>query len=259
MANTVASGLIGNVVGGPTIQLPEVPDFTNEYAGHFDGVNDYMEVTPSPAMDLYGFSCWFKPDSIISASSGPGNVLLGQGGTSYFCALGGNITGAFTNEIITIRVSATNCFAWEDATATISTDWHHLAAAWSTSSATNPGGDGYDLYLDGVKVGNAAGSSPPSSPYSLSSAFRVGQRANGAYAFAGLMDEVAIFDSTVSSSDVATIYNSGTPGDLTDLSPAGWWRMGDIVGGSGTSIPDQGGEENDGTLNGATFTTDVPT
>lgn len=233
--------------------------FANGTSVDFDGTNDYMAVSPSSAIDLYGFSCWFKPDSVISASSGAGNVLLGQGGTQYFCALGGNVTGDFTNEIITIRASAQNSFAWTDASATISATWHHLAAVWSTSSATNSGGDGYDIYLDGVKVGNAAGTSTPSSPYSLSSAFRIGQRADGAYAFAGLIDEVAIFESTVSSSDVATIYNSGVPDDLTALSPAGWWRMGDNDGGTGTTITDQGSEENDGTLtNGPTFSTDVP-
>jgi hypothetical protein len=73
------------------------------------------------------------------------------------------------------------------------------------------------------------------------------------------MDEVAIFDSTLSSSDISTIYNSGTPSNISSLSPAGWWRMGENDGASGTTITDQGSGSNDGTLvNGPTFSTNVP-
>ena len=79
------------------------------------------------------------------------------------------------------------------------------------------------------------------------------------YATEGLVDEVAIWDSALSSSDITDIYNSGTPVDLTSYSPNGWWRMGDNDGGTGTTITDQGSGGNDGTLtNGPTFSTNVP-
>ena len=251
-----SEGNDGTLVNGPTFST-NVPTF-NTYSVDLDGTNDYMAVTPSSSIDLYGFSAWFKSDNVISASSGVKGVLLGQGGLSYFLALGGNITGDFTNELITIRQSAQNSFAYTSASATIDTNWHHIAAAWSTSSATT-GGDGYDIYLDGVKVGNAGGTSTPSSPYTLSSAFTIGMRQNGAYFFNGLIDEVAIFNSTLSASDIATLYNSGVPADITSLSPVGWWRMGDNNSGSGTTITDQGSGGNDGTLtNGPTFSTTVP-
>jgi len=86
---------------------------------------------------------------------------------------------------------------------------------------------------------------------------RFGERI-GAYPFPGLLDEISVFSSALSDADVATIYNSGVPGDLTDLSPAGWWRMGDNDGGTGSTVTDQGSGSNDGTLNGATFEEDVP-
>ena len=44
--------------------------------------------------------------------------------------------------------------------------------------------------------------------------------------FAGNIDEVAGWNSDKSAS-VSTIYNSGTPNDLTSLSPVAWYRMGD--------------------------------
>ena len=87
--------------------------------------------------------------------------------------------------------------------------------------------------------------------------------------FPGLIDEVAIFGSALSdggvstgataSGDIATVYNSGVPGDIASLSPVSWWRMGDNDGGTGTTVTDQGSGSNNGTLtNGPTFSSTVP-
>ena len=74
-----------------------------------------------------------------------------------------------------------------------------------------------------------------------------------------MIDEVSFFNSALSASNVADIYNSGVPNDISSLSPVGWWRMGDNNSGSGTTITDQGSGGNDGTLtNGPTFSTTVP-
>ena len=81
--------------------------------------------------------------------------------------------------------------------------------------------------------------------------------------FPGLLDEAAVWDSALTAPNVAAIYNGGTPVDLgedgLDLSPVGWWRMGDNDGGTGTTITDQGSGGNNGTLvNGPTFSSEVP-
>ena len=77
--------------------------------------------------------------------------------------------------------------------------------------------------------------------------------------FNGKLDEISLFSSTLSASDIATLYNSGVPGDVSSLNPVGWWRMGDNNGGSGTTITDQGSGSNNGTLtNGPAFSSDVP-
>lgn len=75
----------------------------------------------------------------------------------------------------------------------------------------------------------------------------------------GKVDEVAIIQSALSQSNVTAIYNSGEPIDLTTYSPINWWRNGDIVGGTGSTITDQGSLGDDGTLtNSPTFSTDIP-
>ena len=230
--------------------------FLNEASVDFDGTNDYMAVTPSSTIDMYGLSVWFKPDAVISKTSAS-QVAFGPSGTLW--ALGfGTIAGAITDELISMYIGAV--YGYTSSSASISTDWHHVAIVWSTSSATTSG-DGYDIWLDGVKVGNSA--SNTYGAYSLytipASAIHFATRATNTFYYNGKLDEISLFSSALSDADVATIYNSGTPGDLTDLSPAGWWRMGDVCSSTGTNIPDQGSGENDGTLtNSPSFSTAVP-
>ena len=73
------------------------------------------------------------------------------------------------------------------------------------------------------------------------------------------IDELASFNSALSSSDVTAIYNSGVPTDLSSYSPASWWRMGDSDSGAGTSVSNEvSGGASLSLQNGATFSTTVP-
>ena len=74
---------------------------------------------------------------------------------------------------------------------------------------------------------------------------------------------MAIFNSALSATDASNIYNSGYPIDLgtngLNLSPVGWWRMGDNDGGTGTTITDQVGGGNDVSfVNTPTFSSTIP-
>ena len=123
------------------------------------------------------------------------------------------------------------------------------------------------LFVDGVlRYYNTASGSTLSTLYND---FNVGKDRNDVYANAKI-DEVALYQSTLSdggvtstgttaTGDVADIYNSGVPTDLTSYSPVGWWRMGDNDSGTGTTVTDQGSGGNDGTLtNSPTFSIDAP-
>tara|TARA_R110002110_G_scaffold1354_1_gene5695 strand:+ start:279 stop:1085 length:807 start_codon:yes stop_codon:yes gene_type:complete len=236
----------------------------NVYSVDFDGADDYVGVTPDENIELYGLSMWFSCDTTVTHTAIDGILFGPDATTNWFLALGGNITGPLTDELISINTGARYGYCSSDPADVIPTGWHHVVAAWSTSSATNGGSNGYDIYLDGVKVGNAASTTYGAATlYTLASGstFRIGQRGNAAYPYDGLIDEVAIFDSTLTAANVTTLWNSGTPGDITTQlrQPAGWWRMGDNNSGSGITITDQGSGGNDGTLtNGPTFAEDVP-
>ena len=58
---------------------------------------------------------------------------------------------------------------------------------------------------------------------------------------------IAIYDSTLSASQVSTLFNFGTPETNISFSPQAWWKLDDQ-----TAITDSSGNGNTGTNNGAT-------
>ena len=62
---------------------------------------------------------------------------------------------------------------------------------------------------------------------SVSDTIYIGADPAGANAGQGNIDEVALWNTALSPTDVAAVYNSGSPTDLTSLSPIFWTRNGD--------------------------------
>ena len=241
-----------------------VSGLSNTYSVEFDGANDYIDAGSSPsALTVEGMSVWFKAD--LAYGSGVQSFLIGLGGSDQGIAFGGDFFGPVPNEVITV---CNNNHLWSYAGSGLSlttNTWHHLGVRWeSSNSSTNSGNAGYDIYLDGTKVGNTFGtySSGIGSKITTQRLTAGARNRNGAlsFQFNGKIDEFAIFTSSVSESDLLAMYNSGGGAiDLASYSPGLWWRMGDDDSGSGTTITDQGSGSNNGTLtNGPTFSTDIP-
>lgn len=127
------------------------------------------------------------------------------------------------------------------------------------------------LYVNGSQAGTTV-TTAPSLTSGMGDGFEIGANPNyRPYYWNGYIDEFAVFDSTLSASNVTAIYNSGVPADLTSLSPVHWWRMGDGTGdtddGGGApasgdtigTIADQGSGSNNGTgTNGPAFSSTIP-
>jgi len=132
----------------------------------------------------------------------------------------------------------------------ISGTWNHLVATYDASGASS----GMKLYLNGSDVtsttaGNNVGTYSALADSGLP--VTIGSMPGNSDRFKGYIDEVSIWTKELSVSDIADIYNSGTP---TDISASGsllsWWRMGDSDGGTGTTITDVQGTGN-GSLDNA--------
>ena len=243
------------------------PSFTNAYSVQLDGADDFVDLGDSTTIQdgstgAFTWSMWLKfspPASgiarIISRDNSGGSI-----GDRCFLLDIGN-----TNDlrIIIFEGGAVSVATWSGgASASNAGDnaWHHLAFVNEGSGS----GTLRKIYFDGANQtlsGTTAGKNPDSNNQKLAigASYEAGNPSPVGFPFAGLIDEVAAWPSALSASDITTIYNSGTPNDISSLNPVGWWRMGDNDGGTGTTITDQGSGGNNGTLtNGPTFSTDVP-
>jgi len=215
--------------------------FANQYSVSFDGSDDYLDCgSIVSSFSALSVSAWVNADSY-----GSFNVVASQ----YTSNVGGSFFLETVGSDMWFAVSTGSGYTGlAKYTAGLSTgSWYHVCGTWDGSTTK--------VYINGA-IGSQNGSYTGSLGGSGVS-FKVGSMLAGYWN--GFIDEVAIFDSALSASDVSDIYGSGVPADLTSLSPVNWWRMGDNDGGTGTTITDQGSGGNDGTLtNGPTFSTDVP-
>ena len=227
-------------------QLPEMPLPPPTYSADFDGADDFMTISADSAINFSGdmtVSAWIKADEWGAAgiagvgSPYPGMFHLGTLTSGQFIFYGS--TG--------LRKSVNTTFS--------AGNWYNI-----TVSVQSGVTDGTKMYINGSldSTGTTTITSRTDPLIAGKVSYSNSQHLNG------VIHDVALFNSALSATDASNIYNSGVPTDLgsdgLNLSPVGWWRMGESYGGNGTTIPDHGSGGNDGTLvNGPTFSTDVPT
>lgn len=236
-----------------------VVPFNNEWGASFDGSNDYLDLASFTSFDLKGLSLWVKPDHTITYNSSGIDYVIGLGDGDEGLFLSGDLSSRLTDEVIGFAGAAGNyLWGYSGQGVSISTDWHHIAITWNISnSSTNPGNEGYDIYLDGNNVGNDYGTWGSGNGVPFTCDFvRIGARNRSGgvtYRFGGGLDDIAVFDVSLSSSDVTDIYNSGVPTDISSLSPKMYYRFGDDSndspsnGGTIASATDSSGNGNDAT------------
>lgn len=229
----------------------------NTYAVSYDGTDDYHTVAldgtstggvlASSDTDVeLTISAWVYP-----AVTGKSYLSWADTSTSGnpFLLIQHNrilVDGAYTNFSTSLTTNA----------------WHHLLITRTASNNT------WSVFLNGNSTAVATkndggGINARSNALTFYVASGFGGPANCK------VDELAFWNSD-QSSNLSNIYGSttagsGSPTDLTSLSPYGWWRMGDgesgvSNGGAAGTISNTGSTANDLSVGGGspTYTTDVP-
>jgi len=225
------------------------PSFSNAYSVSFDGSNEYLTVNGSNLATSGDctISLWFNSASL------PGNgaydymfSLTDSRSLGKDRAIGIRGTGSDAQIVANTYGSGWN-LPFTNTSISAST-WYHVAVVFTSGSA--------QVYFNGADKGSKG---VATNTISYTQTVIGGMLYSSSNQFNGKIDEVSVFHSALSSTNITTIYNSGVPTDISSLSPVGWWRMGDNDFGTGTTITDQGSGSNNGTLtNGPTFSSDVP-
>jgi hypothetical protein len=178
-------------------------------------------------------SLWFKAD-VTNSDDG----LFKFNGASSF----GEISMAIYNNNLELRIKG----ASEMTSAFTDTDsWHHLLINLIGPSGAN------QVYLDGVAIGSTFTYSSGGLDLNGEDLI-IGYYYNTSYPFDGNINNFAVFDEALSTTEILKLYSNGTPQDLENFTPQpiGWYPMGSnsFWNGSQWIIRDMStGGSNDGT------------
>lgn len=218
--NTIYSRVNTSGAAGPF----EYTAIDNTYSMEFDGTN-YVE--SSYTGNVTTLSLWFKPDTTITTSTSVQCLTGFEDGGNFAGIYLGSYTGSISNELITIKTTASsNASYYSQLGGTISDTWHHLVIVGT--------GTQYDIYLDNNNVfsGNLGGDVALINASRLDIGARILSSSISA-PFIGLIDEVALWNTALSEGTIEAIYNTtnDNPGKVANLletpegAPVAWYRF----------------------------------
>jgi hypothetical protein len=180
----------GTVQNGATFAAGRVGQ-----AFSLDGVNDYVSV---PHHATFNFSNAMTIEGWVKPTNGVNRYIITKGEDSFFLAVGGHGVAGNQLSFNLNNVSA----GWLYGTSNLVTggQWHHVAATYDGATIR--------LYVDGNLESSFARSGIISTG---PSAVTIGAR-SGANYFAGLVDELAVYDHELNALQIKAIYNAGGAG-----------------------------------------------
>ena len=212
-----------------------VPSISNVSSLSLDGTDDHAEVTGSSEIqisDPLTISAWIYLTA--NASNNNLRTVISWGSPTQGQGRFFGVTGIDNNLSFQSYISSTS------STTSLSLNtWYHVAATVTTGSTK--------LYING-SLDTTGSNILNSFTYNKT---HVGElyysTTIAARHFAGNIDELALFNSVLTASEILQIYNGGKPIDLnsdnegytSSANLKAWWRMGDgTETGSGATIHD---------------------
>ncbi len=201
----------------------------SQYSYNFDGSVEHItmgDVLGFEYTDDFSISFWIR----TSATSGyiVSKMLSSGNFTGYGVVLdsGGKVNVYLRNDnspLNQIRVNGSTTGLNDSA-------WHHIVFTWKGN--VTPVASDLHIYVDGGAETEAIIDDSLTGTLISAAAFTLGARnAGGDSPWGGFISDVSVYSKELSSTEVAAIYNSGTPNDLRQLSSASnleaYWRIGE--------------------------------
>ena len=221
-------------IGGGIIAHQSGSSYSNTRSMNFDGTDDHLSCGD---VDVLNSATNFTLSMWVNNHADAATVThYFASGTGTICRVRKGGSGEIRFHIGSTQITTTSGHPYTR------NGWQHVMVTVNGSTAR--------VFLDGVL--KVEGTSMPSMASTSGDGFFIGQNTNGTQRLNGEIDEFAIWDATLSdggvsvgqtaTQDVAAIYNSGVPNDLSqstsyDTDRTGnlthWWRMEE---GSGSTV-----------------------
>ncbi|MDO8424339.1 MAG: LamG domain-containing protein, partial [bacterium] len=201
----------------------------------FNGVEADNVVIGDSNYHLFGTSnlnsgaveTWINPATTTAgdAPTSQSEWFTGEGGTVDFQLL-------FTTNGGQVGFNAWDRSVTSGSTVVPLNAWSHVVGTW--------GDFGVKIYVNGIEAGST---SLLATVATSTQDMYIGRKRTG-YDYSGLIDEVKLYNRSLSAAEVRYHYNKG--------GPVGWWKFDE---GSGTAAYDSSGKNNTGTLTNMNVTT----
>ena len=201
------------------------PAFASTQSFSFDGVDDYFDaglISAIPSATELSVSFWGNTNS-----TSQNQVVFGDNSATPIFSF--EYWGSANRMYFEY---GSGLYAYLTLTNVVTAgSWHNVVLVYDASGASNT--DKIKIYIDGVDKSSLLtynGTIPASLNASIGN-FWIGNGQNYNSPFNGLIDEVGIWNSALSSAAVTEIYGTGVPNALDSLSnassPTAWYRMGE--------------------------------
>jgi hypothetical protein len=212
----------------------------SDYVFDFDGSNDFIDCGNDSSLQFsssFSISAWVKindtsNNAIISKDSS------GSTGSGY------HIDFRSGNQVHAWAYNATNKVIKTGLSINV---WYHIVFVFESSGGTN---GTQSLY---VNAQTPSTNSITNFAASTVKNLRIGNsEVISGFNTNGLISNVSIFNSNLSSAQITNLYNNGSPNDISSLNPVSWWKLNaaDTFDGNNWTIKDYGSGSNDGTSYG---------
>ena len=196
--------------------------FSN-YSFEYDGVDDKITFSDITSSGDFTVSFWAKPTAF--------NI----NGSSFVFGTESNNSNFFKFVSATsIQMKIVVASTFIDTTGSNNV----VLNQWQNIIITRDNSGNFKMYRNGVQFGSTLTNA---NTLTINS---IGRVISSSFGYAGSVDEFAYWNSV---QEVATIYNSGVPTDISSLSPVGYWRSENSTFSTNWTVTDNGSGSNDGT------------
>ncbi len=198
-------------LGGGT--QSKIPTWTTGKIGgayNFDGTDDYMSIQDSNSLDLTNemtIVAWIKADTFRTPSNGEvGNIISKQSSSTngWFIGVGNNTA---TQGKLVFGVLTSSWHKIDSSSTTLSTGTWYFVAATVNSSYIG-------IYVNGSLVNSISGSfgSISTNTYNIEIGADLDFSTSNYHAFDGIIDNIRIFNKSLSAEQILQIYNEEKQG-----------------------------------------------
>ncbi|MFW9878308.1 MAG: LamG domain-containing protein [Candidatus Thorarchaeota archaeon] len=182
-----------------------------DYALEFDGVDEYVRCGKNQVLNFernqsYSIATWVKTSSANGSILSKMNVSNSYRGYDLFCKSDGVIRAQLINELNTNEIIVDGITQIDDG------EWHLIVLTYNGSSTAA----GVKIYIDGNLESLTTVSDTLNKTIQTGVNFTIGSRTGGNY-FSGQLDDIRIYGTVLTQSDITWLNNSGNGQSLETL------------------------------------------